>query len=579
VPPKNEAYYGRDGLYATVQVISPVTSATGDPANTLVLIAADLHSTSSHLWSVITQHCLKTHNIPVGNVVLSCTHTHSGYGQYHGGGITSAADLKGGSGFYDRMTVASHFPGFDATHADLITSSITGGIDKCLSTLRPGGFAVSEGKCWGVWSNRALTAKARNEGFDEWTRDSRFSPTTPDDETNLSLHDKHIDPRIRAFVTFESPDAPTGAIGTVSCHPTSLGNSVNYYSPDWIGVAKVAAGQSALVPGSKSKKVRSNAKDSALGLASSLAPTFPIGVMQCCAGDISPLPISGPLGVTETRTPGNRPVTWGEELKEVVGVAVGKVLGEVIGFTVDNAITDDDLIDDDRYDRERGRERGRDGDGGDTGRKSVKRKVSSRGWGGWGGWGTRAGGEGGEFAVMSEARMWEPQTATRTDPTMGVATLGGAPCGPTRGLYERVGSGFPSNMLSPTNPQHPKTPIPGLGTLLKYVMNGPKVLPISVVIVNGILAIVTVPGEPTVTVGARIESRIVKDVLHNRPGANCIVLGFGGEYAGYWVTEEEYDEQLYEGSSTLWGRLASRMLEEELVDIGRGLMDGGDGDV
>ena len=37
------------------------------------------------------------------------------------------------------------------------------------------------------------------------------------------------------------------------------------------------------------------------------------------------------------------------------------------------------------------------------------------------------------------------------------------------------------------------------------------------------------------------------------PGAgnSATVIGFAGDYCGYWVTPEEYDAQMYEGASTL----------------------------
>ena len=52
------------------------------------------------------------------------------------------------------------------------------------------------------------------------------------------------------------------------------------------------------------------------------------------------------------------------------------------------------------------------------------------------------------------------------------------------------------------------------------------------------------------------------------------MLGFSGEYCGYWVTKEEYDEQLYEGSSMLFGRNASDMLTKKLVQLGQSISIG-----
>ena len=56
-------------------------------------------------------------------------------------------------------------------------------------------------------------------------------------------------------------------------------------------------------------------------------------------------------------------------------------------------------------------------------------------------------------------------------------------------------------------------------------------------------------------------------------GGTASVIGFAGEYCGYWVTPEEYDAQLYEGASTLYGREASVWLQDELVRLVRRAMD------
>jgi len=420
------------------------------------------------------------------------------------------------------MTVANHFLGFSPSHASLITTSLFTALATAFSTLAPGGFTAGQASLWGVFSNRSLAAKRRNKNYDDWVEDPRFKPPK---NAKLSTYDCHVDPRVRAFVTFDSEGSATGAIGTVSCHPTSLGNQVNYWSPDWVGVAKAKAGSVAGVSGGVSGAKKGRAGKTATGAV--LVPTFPIGVMQACAGDVSPLPICGGLGAVEVRAPMRRPMEHGTELKEVVGGGVGDAMGNVI--------------------------------------KHLQGEATSR-------QGKKGGKKGGEnrtrdaWNVESATSMWKPGTVVR--PTMGIATMGGAACGPTKGIYERVGDGMPSNTLAEGHPQYPKTPVPGLEFIMKYGVLGrvPTELPVTVVVLNERLAIATVPGEPTVTTGARIEERIVAEVLGGE--GECIVLGFAGEYAGYWVTPEEYDEQLYEGSSALWGRESSKRLEDELVRLG-----------
>ena len=116
--------------------------------------------------------------------------------------------------------------------------------------------------------------------------------------------------------------------------------------------------------------------------------------------------------------------------------------------------------------------------------------------------------------------------------------------------------GYPSNTLPSSHPQHPKTPLPFPASF--YISRAaPDALPLTVIVINSTVALATVPGEPTATAGLRIERAIKEET-----GAeHCIVLGFCGDYAGYWVTEEEYDEQLYEGSSMIFGKV--RKSEEQ----------------
>ncbi|MCB9656638.1 MAG: neutral/alkaline non-lysosomal ceramidase N-terminal domain-containing protein [Polyangiales bacterium] len=60
---------------------------------------------------------------------------------------------------------------------------------------------------------------------------------------------------------------------------------------------------------------------------------------------------------------------------------------------------------------------------------------------------------------------------------------------------------------------------------------------------------VTVPGEPTTVAGFRMEG----DAL-GRPGvSSASLIGYSGDYAGYFTTAEEYALQHYEGAHTLYG--------------------------
>ena len=56
-----------------------------------------------------------------------------------------------------------------------------------------------------------------------------------------------------------------------------------------------------------------------------------------------------------------------------------------------------------------------------------------------------------------------------------------------------------------------------------------------------------------------LESHDSKERLH--------LHSFAGDYAGYWVSPEEYLEQRYEGSSTIYGRESATALEQRLAAL------------
>mgnify|MGYP002830863171 CR=1 FL=1 len=185
--------------------------------------------------------------------------------------------------------------------------------------------------------------------------------------------------------------------------------------------------------------------------------------------------------------------------------------------------------------------------------------------------------EPGPVPVSVAHTMWRPEEDPRLGlPTPGLATAGGGIDG-TRSdaAWEALGTGVhgsgyqrvASKALPP--PQHPKVPIQfaeSLGAIPVAQLAsrlGPRSLPLHAVAL-GDVTLVTVPGEPSTFVGWRIERAVRKAV-----GGRVVVLGYAGDYAGYWVTPEAYDEQRYEGASTLFGRLASTALQEQLVHLAR----------
>jgi neutral ceramidase len=121
-------------------------------------------------------------------------------------------------------------------------------------------------------------------------------------------------------------------------------------------------------------------------------------------------------------------------------------------------------------------------------------------------------------------------------------------------LYQMglVRAGMTGNHFSTADPQFPKRPALGrlqaaVRSLLRYELS-PRV-PLHTLEL-GDMVLATVPGEPSVTVGARIAR-----TLQAATGASrAVVIGYAGDYCGYVTTPEEYLAQHYEGASTLYGR-------------------------
>jgi neutral ceramidase len=177
------------------------------------------------------------------------------------------------------------------------------------------------------------------------------------------------------------------------------------------------------------------------------------------------------------------------------------------------------------------------------------------------------------FSVQSAHELWEPESSGLPGPLSGLATAGGGVDGSTE-LWAEVEGGVRSPLyekrrrraLSDDGGQGPKIsivhaylgiPLP-IGWLFRLL--APRRLPLHVIRV-GEHTFATVPGEPTTMTGWRIE-KAVNDASRTESAS---VIGFAGDYAGYWVTPEEYLEQRYEAASTIYGRESSPKLTERLA--------------
>lgn len=177
------------------------------------------------------------------------------------------------------------------------------------------------------------------------------------------------------------------------------------------------------------------------------------------------------------------------------------------------------------------------------------------------------------FSLAVAHEDWEPRASGLPRPLSGIATAGGGVDGSTD-LWPQVEEGVRSprylarrrHAYSDASGQGPKIsllhaysaiPIP-----IDFVFGlvAPRRFPLHVIRV-GSHAFATVPGEPTTMAGWRIE-QAVQDAASSDSAS---LIGFAGDYGGYWATAEEYLEQRYEAASTIYGRGASTRLTDRLT--------------
>lgn len=98
----------------------------------------------------------------------------------------------------------------------------------------------------------------------------------------------------------------------------------------------------------------------------------------------------------------------------------------------------------------------------------------------------------------------------------------------------------------------------------------PTVLPFQVLGI-GELWLAAVPAEPTTTVGHRFRAHIDKEVRSALPESEptVVIAAYSNDYSSYITTEQEYYEQWYEGSSTMFGQHTAAAVEDILGHLTR----------
>lgn len=179
------------------------------------------------------------------------------------------------------------------------------------------------------------------------------------------------------------------------------------------------------------------------------------------------------------------------------------------------------------------------------------------------------------FSLAAAHEIWRPRSSGLPWPMVGLAQAGGGLDGPSD-LRPELGDGVHAPLYrkrrrlaySTASGQAPKVgiaqvavPLPIRARLL-FLAGMPRRFPLHVVRV-GDHAFATFPGEPTTMSGWRAE----RAVLDATGCASASIIGFAGDYGGYWVTPEEYREQRYEGAATIYGAESATRLTERLGEL------------
>jgi neutral ceramidase len=132
-------------------------------------------------------------------------------------------------------------------------------------------------------------------------------------------------------------------------------------------------------------------------------------------------------------------------------------------------------------------------------------------------------------------------------------------------LYDVTGYPFEDTR----NPAASGPHAPKAGVAAGSVPNRVPILAVRV----GRRLIVTVPGEGTKEVGARIEAAVTSAIAGSQI-EEVVVSGLVNEFVLYFTTPEEYERQHYEGGNTHFGRLSSNLLKGELAKLAGTLVRG-----
>ena len=182
----------------------------------LALVQLDLAFGSLVMHHQIAEEIASKTDIPISNIVLTCTHTHSGPT-----GFCS-------NDFYNRN--AGALPGFEPQLYSFLTNQIIDGILEAHSNMKPAKIATGQIEIKGITRNRAIMSYIRNKGNEQ------LDPSDPKlifEAINPNLYMIRVD-----VLDKKNKYKPLGAFSTFSIHGTGVGDRVDVFNADVFGFAE-----------------------------------------------------------------------------------------------------------------------------------------------------------------------------------------------------------------------------------------------------------------------------------------------------------------------------------------------------
>lgn len=141
----------------------------------------------------------------------------------------------------------------------------------------------------------------------------------------------------------------------------------------------------------------------------------------------------------------------------------------------------------------------------------------------------------------------------------------------TRTTFE--GDHLPVSAAGLPLPSNPLVdPAQGGKIVVGIPIDTPKAVPL-IALRIGDRVVVSIPGEMTEEMGRRVRGAVL-DSMNGSGVTAAVISGLANEYADYFTTPEEFDEQHYEGGATIYGRASSVALQEALATLAGDLAGG-----